>query len=320
MAERKATNKYYPPDWDPSKGSINKFVGQHPLRDRARKLDQGILIVRFELPYSIWCGGCEKHIGKASGARKREEEFTPEDSETMALGDDEEKKRLEDPMYKLEHAQQDAKRATEVVPAITQLQQSSEKLWKDPYTLSQQLRKRFRADKKVREANQKEAEGVRDKHNLLMTILPATAEDTLQAKLVNFESARPKSEADIKKNVHSSSIFKTSKSNTRSIDGLKQALAITHTKDPFGINQSSSILLQKQVARQGDSISLRPNPTSITNIASSIAKTYPSAAPPPSTSRSTPEAPPPKITLAAATTKGSTPHLPLLDYSSDEEE
>ncbi|KAF8935052.1 hypothetical protein BGZ58_005284 [Dissophora ornata] len=63
MADRKATNKYYPPDWDPSKGSINTYVGQHPLRDRARKLDQGILIVRFELPYNIWCNGCNNPIG-----------------------------------------------------------------------------------------------------------------------------------------------------------------------------------------------------------------------------------------------------------------
>ncbi|KAI9297626.1 DUF572-domain-containing protein [Neoconidiobolus thromboides FSU 785] len=63
MAERKATNKYYPPEWDPSKGSINTFVGQHPLRERARKLDQGILIIRFELPYSVWCLGCNGHVG-----------------------------------------------------------------------------------------------------------------------------------------------------------------------------------------------------------------------------------------------------------------
>ncbi|CAG8468388.1 12458_t:CDS:2 [Ambispora gerdemannii] len=57
-------NKYYPSDWDPSKGSVNKFVGKHPLGDRARKIDQGILIVRFELPYNIWCNGCGKHVGK----------------------------------------------------------------------------------------------------------------------------------------------------------------------------------------------------------------------------------------------------------------
>ncbi|BFY99769.1 hypothetical protein BsWGS_02809 [Bradybaena similaris] len=63
MAERKAVNKYYPPDWDPRKGSANKRVGQHPLRDRAKKLSQGILVIRFELPYNIWCGGCGNHVG-----------------------------------------------------------------------------------------------------------------------------------------------------------------------------------------------------------------------------------------------------------------
>eukprot|EP00105_Crassostrea_gigas_P023930 XP_011443995.1 PREDICTED: coiled-coil domain-containing protein 130 homolog [Crassostrea gigas] len=63
MAERKSQNKYYPPDWDPSKGSVNKHFGQHPLRDRAKKISQGILVIRFEMPYNIWCGGCNSHIG-----------------------------------------------------------------------------------------------------------------------------------------------------------------------------------------------------------------------------------------------------------------
>ena len=63
MAERKAQNKYYPPEWDPSKGSINTFKGSHPLRDRARKLHMGILIIRFEIPYNTWCEGCGNMIG-----------------------------------------------------------------------------------------------------------------------------------------------------------------------------------------------------------------------------------------------------------------
>ncbi|RWS22867.1 coiled-coil domain-containing protein 130-like protein, partial [Leptotrombidium deliense] len=63
-AERKAVNKYYPSDWDPRKhGSINKFRGSHPLRERARKIHEGILVVRFEMPYNIWCEGCNNHIG-----------------------------------------------------------------------------------------------------------------------------------------------------------------------------------------------------------------------------------------------------------------
>jgi coiled-coil domain-containing protein 130 len=67
MAERRAVNKWYPPDWNPSMGSVNQYWGQHPLRERARKLKEGILIVRFEMPFNIWCGGCEKHI--AMGVR-----------------------------------------------------------------------------------------------------------------------------------------------------------------------------------------------------------------------------------------------------------
>ncbi|XP_077500434.1 coiled-coil domain-containing protein 130 homolog [Amblyomma americanum] len=63
MAERKAVNKYYPPEWTPSQGSINKFRNSHPLRDRARKLHLGILVIRFEMPYNIWCDGCGNHIG-----------------------------------------------------------------------------------------------------------------------------------------------------------------------------------------------------------------------------------------------------------------
>ncbi|KAK7691136.1 hypothetical protein QCA50_006239 [Cerrena zonata] len=57
-------NKYYPPDYDGEKhGSLNSYRGKHALGDRARKIDQGILIVRFELPFNIWCGTCDNHIG-----------------------------------------------------------------------------------------------------------------------------------------------------------------------------------------------------------------------------------------------------------------
>lgn len=63
MGERKGTNKYYPPDYDPKKGGLNKFLGTHALRERARKIHMGIIIVRFEMPYNIWCDGCNNHIG-----------------------------------------------------------------------------------------------------------------------------------------------------------------------------------------------------------------------------------------------------------------
>ncbi|XP_063718505.1 probable splicing factor YJU2B [Symsagittifera roscoffensis] len=63
MGERKGQQKYYPPDWRPEHGSLDNYYGTHPLRDRARKLDRGILIIRFEMPFNIWCDGCNNHIG-----------------------------------------------------------------------------------------------------------------------------------------------------------------------------------------------------------------------------------------------------------------
>ena len=63
QGERKGVNKYYPPDYRPEMGSINKYHGTHALRERANKLHLGILIIRFEMPYNIWCEGCKNHIG-----------------------------------------------------------------------------------------------------------------------------------------------------------------------------------------------------------------------------------------------------------------
>lgn len=63
MGERKGQNHYYPPDYDPKVGGLNKFHGTHALRERANKLHLGILIIRFEMPYNIWCDGCKNHIG-----------------------------------------------------------------------------------------------------------------------------------------------------------------------------------------------------------------------------------------------------------------
>ncbi|KAI3452985.1 hypothetical protein Pfo_009648 [Paulownia fortunei] len=51
-------------DKDPKTGGFNKFHGHHALRERARKIDQGILIIRFEMPFNVWCGGCVSMIAK----------------------------------------------------------------------------------------------------------------------------------------------------------------------------------------------------------------------------------------------------------------
>ncbi|KAF5831661.1 hypothetical protein DUNSADRAFT_12765 [Dunaliella salina] len=68
LAAVQADGFYHPPDFNPDvHKSLNKFHNSHPLRERASKLDQGILVIRFEVPYHIWCSKCHEKI--AQGVR-----------------------------------------------------------------------------------------------------------------------------------------------------------------------------------------------------------------------------------------------------------
>nr|CAH8869304.1 unnamed protein product [Trichobilharzia regenti] len=64
MGERKGTNKYYPPDFDPNRHkNLNAYHGTHALRQRGKKADQGIITIRFEMPFNCWCLTCKNPIG-----------------------------------------------------------------------------------------------------------------------------------------------------------------------------------------------------------------------------------------------------------------
>lgn len=42
---------------------LDAYHGHHTLRERGKKAHLGILVIRFEMPYNIWCEGCKNHIG-----------------------------------------------------------------------------------------------------------------------------------------------------------------------------------------------------------------------------------------------------------------
>ncbi|TVY47866.1 Coiled-coil domain-containing protein [Lachnellula occidentalis] len=60
--------RYVPPDQE---GVIsgNQLNGKHALGARANKISQGILTVRFEMPYPIWCTHCPKPTIIGQGVR-----------------------------------------------------------------------------------------------------------------------------------------------------------------------------------------------------------------------------------------------------------
>ena len=61
--------RYIPPDLEGTT-TPNKLARKHPLGARASKLaSQGILIVRFEMPFPIWCSTCPKPTIIGQGVR-----------------------------------------------------------------------------------------------------------------------------------------------------------------------------------------------------------------------------------------------------------
>jgi coiled-coil domain-containing protein 130 len=58
--------RYYPPDAS-NPPSFNN--SSHPLGNRANKIGQGILTVRFELPFAVWCDHCKPLAIVGQGVR-----------------------------------------------------------------------------------------------------------------------------------------------------------------------------------------------------------------------------------------------------------
>ncbi|PAN05805.1 hypothetical protein PAHAL_1G163200 [Panicum hallii] len=255
LAAARADNFYYPPEWSPKKGGLNKFHGQHALRERARKLDQGILIIRFEMPFNIWCGGCNSMIAKGvrfnaekkqvgnyystkiwsftmkspcckheiviqtdpknteyviiKGAEKKTEDFDVEDAETLLLPADEDRDKLADPMYRLEHQEEDLQKKKEAEPVLVRLQRLSDSRHSDDYVLNKALRDRLRSQKK-RVAEEKSSAR---KMGLGVRLLPPSAEDAATAASVKFASKFEKSRKDKRAAIKAASIFPESSSS-----------------------------------------------------------------------------------------------------------
>jgi coiled-coil domain-containing protein 130 len=57
--------RYYPPD----ASNAPRFNTTHPLGARAKKANQGILTVRFELPFAVWCDTCKPAAIIGQGVR-----------------------------------------------------------------------------------------------------------------------------------------------------------------------------------------------------------------------------------------------------------
>uniref|UniRef100_A0A8C8YLP7 Probable splicing factor YJU2B n=1 Tax=Prolemur simus TaxID=1328070 RepID=A0A8C8YLP7_PROSS len=224
----KGVNKYYPPDFNPEKhGSLNRYHNSHPLRERARKLSQGILIIRFEMPYNIWCDGCKNHIGMGeplpapdpsvlqmfrmkchlcvnyiemqtdpancdyvivSGAQRKEERWDMADNEQVLTTEHEKKQKLEtDAMFRLEHGEADRSTLKKALPTLSHIQEA-QSAWKDDFALNSMLRRRFREKKKAIQEEEERDQALQAKASLTIPLVPETEDDRRLAALLKFHS------------------------------------------------------------------------------------------------------------------------------------
>lgn len=281
LAAARADNFYYPPEWSPKKGSLNKFHGQHALRERAKKIDQGILVIRFEMPYHIWCGGCNSMIAKGvrfnaekkqvgnyystkiwnfsmkapcckheiviqtdpknceyviiSGAQKKTEVYDVEDAETMALPADEEKSKLADPFYRLEHQEVDMQKKKEAEPVLVRLQRISDARHSDDYSLNKALRSQLRSRRK----RVAEEEAASRKMGIGVRLLQPSEEDSKAAARVKFASKFERNRKDKRALIKASSIFSGPSSSLTSSNGKRLELESKRRRIMAGAAASS---------------------------------------------------------------------------------
>ena len=226
--------RYVPPEYEGTT-SANKLAGKHALGARANKSSQGILTVRFEMPFPIWCTSCpkptiigqgvrfnaeKKKVGNyystpiysfrmkhtacgswieirtdpkntvyvvTEGAKKRDTGEDKYEEGDIRIKTDEEKERIaNDAFAALEGKVEDKRQASTDKSRIEELQRAKERDWEDPGAANRRLRQSFRKDRKLRQANEKLTENLKDRMSLGMDLLEETEQDSRRAGLIEF--------------------------------------------------------------------------------------------------------------------------------------
>lgn len=145
-----------------------------------------------------------------SGAQRKTEDYDIEDAETFALPADEERGKLSDPFYRLEHQEEDIRKKKEAEPRLVRLQRVSDSRHADDYSLNRALRARLRTQKR----KVAEEEETSKKMGLGIRLLPPSKEDAASAAAVRFAPKFDKNSKDKRAAIKASSIFSESSTST----------------------------------------------------------------------------------------------------------
>lgn len=248
-------NKYYPPDYDGTK-SLNELAGKgHGLGNRASKIKQGILTVRFEAPFDILCAGCERNIAQGvrfNAEKKRSGSYfstpiwsfrmkcascsnwieirtDPKNTDYVVTEGARRRLAKEEPETTAANpvlgddvfADVEQHRAAKTLEQVQNqeikaIYQANARQWDDTFTQSQKLRNRFRAEKKVIQSKDKLREILANKHSLHIPLVDELESDV---SLAASKTYGLKNEEVVKneltKRLYSSAFKRTSTNNEK---------------------------------------------------------------------------------------------------------
>ncbi|CAE7234742.1 CCDC130 [Symbiodinium natans] len=307
-----ADSFYYPQEWKPSRGSLDHFQRKrgfehHFGKERTKNLSKGVLLIRFEMPFTVQCLRCglyirqgtrynadKKKIGMyfstplyefsmhcgnivspeksangrahcnqrlvirtdpknddyelAEGLRRKVEVWDNKDSETLELADPESRRRMDaDPMFRVEKTLRDKQKERTDKARLSDLQDLQAER-EDAYGWNCVLRKAHRIRRKE-EQQREEEERLRGKPNFGVPLEPASEEDLLQAKSVEYKTDHDKIEMSVRpRNI-------PSQKNTMWFFG-PQAQKMTQSLTKGGTPRHTPVQTHSHVALIGSSTSV----------------------------------------------------------------
>jgi len=163
-----------------------------------------------------------------SGAKEKTVTYDEVDAETTLLPEKEERGKLADPFYKLEHEGEDTAKGKKQAPLLVRLQEAADMKHFDSYARNKALRAQLRSQKKRVAAEEVEAQ----KLGLAIRLLPPSREDGVQAASVKFANKFGLNQRSKRAAIQADSIFSSEASkHSTTTSGSSPASALRQKLD-----------------------------------------------------------------------------------------
>lgn len=204
------------------------------------------------------------------GAHKREVgEDVLREGDTLVASAEERDALRQNAFAGLEKTIEDRERAAGAVERVAELEGVNSRLWDDPYSKNQALRRTFRKERKKLEKEESAAEDLKGRLGLGIDLLPETGADALRASLVDFVASGEKQNKVLAKPMFAPSAKRKSRSPTPKVTKrkLKSEVLASKRKESF----VSEVIGNTRVAqdpflgspRRSDSPRVRPRFTGV---------------------------------------------------------